>query len=107
MSRSRVKRGLAWTTTATPPMTTKSTPACTSAPIRAVGRKAGQLATVHFAGACEPTRLLVHRFKAVHSLRGLEFELLADQAFVHCRSPRACPNNQLDSRRSQGAIQCG
>src|SRR5579872_1471351 len=105
MSRSRVKRGLAWITTATPPMTTKSTSARTSAPISVVGRKSGQLDTMPLTGGCELARLLVHRFQAAYSLRWVQFELLADQALVDSGPSRACRNHHLKPRRSQRAIQ--
>src|SRR5277367_6541902 len=107
MSRSRVKRGLAWTTTATPPITTKSISPCTSAPIRAAGWKSGQFATVRLARAGQPSSLLVHHFQALQSLCRLEFELLADQAFIDRRPARACGKNQLDSRCAQSPIQRG
>src|ERR1700727_532203 len=107
MSRSRVKRGLAWITTAAPPMTTKSTPACTSAPISVVGRKSAQLATMLLASDCELASLLVHRFQAVHSLCWLQFELLAGQAVIDGGLSRACRNDPLKPCRSQGAIQGG
>src|SRR5271165_2943297 len=107
MSRSRVKRGLAWTTTATPPITTKSTPAPTSAPISAVGRKSGQLATVQLASGCEPASLLVHRFQAPESFCWPQFELLAYQAFIDGGPSRACCEHQLSTGCSHGAIQRG
>src|ERR1700722_13716924 len=107
MSRSRVKRGLAWITTATPPMTTKSTPARTSAPISVVGRKSGQLATMLLAGSHELARLLVHRFQAVYSLRWVQFELLADQAVIDAGLSWACRNDQLKPRCAQRVIQRG
>src|SRR5271165_3426010 len=107
MSRSRVKRGLAWTTTATPPMATKSTPARTSAPSSDVGRKSGQLATVHRAGLRELASLLVYRFQAAQSLCWCQFELLTDQAFIDGGSSRSCRNYQLNTGCSQRTIQCG
>src|SRR5436853_1326002 len=85
MSRSLVKRGLACTTTATPPMTTKSTPASTSADISRVGRKSGQFATRPLPGPRQLPALLVHALQCLQPLRGSELEVLADQALVDGR----------------------
>jgi hypothetical protein len=73
--------------------------------MRAVGRKSGQLDTVQLAGSCQLASFLVHRFQAMHPLRRLKLELLADQALIDGRPARSCRDNQLDSRRSQRAIQ--
>jgi hypothetical protein len=51
--------------------------------------------------------LLVHRLQAAQSLCWLEFELLADQAFIDRCPARARGNDQFDSRCAEGAIQCG
>src|SRR5437763_4406076 len=85
MSRSLVKRGLACTTTATPPTTTKSTPAPASAGINLVGRNSGQFATCSLACLGQPAALVVHALERLHSLRGGQLEVLADQALVHGR----------------------
>src|SRR5438270_13422518 len=105
MSRSRVKRGVAWTTTATPPITTKSTPARTRAPISTVGRKSGQFATVHLAGGCELASLLIHRFQAAQPLYRRQFELLANEAFVDAGSSRSRRDHELDPGCTQGAVE--
>src|ERR1700730_314964 len=107
MSRSRVKRGLACTTTATPPTTTKSIPAPASIPSNAVGRKSGQVATARFAGACEFARLLVHAFKALQPLCRGERELLANQALIDRRPARSRGDDQFGTSSSQRAVQRG
>ena len=53
-----------------------------------------------FASACELSSLLVHRLQAAQSLRRVECELLAYQAFIDRRPARTCGNDQLDSRCS-------
>jgi hypothetical protein len=58
-------------------------------------------------GGRELASLLVHRFQAVHSLRWVQFELLADQALVYGGPSRVCRYYQLKPRRSQRAIQRG
>src|SRR3954452_23825187 len=82
MSRSFVKRGLAWAITATPPITTKSTPPATSRRSRRLGRNSGQLATCTCSRAREVARLPVHRLQALDPLCGRQLELLADEALV-------------------------
>jgi hypothetical protein len=59
------------------------------------------------AGGCELASLLVHRFQAVYSLRGLQLELLADQAVIDAGLSCACRYDELKPRCSQRAIQCG
>jgi hypothetical protein len=72
----------------------------------AVGRKSGQIATMHLANGCELASLLVHRFQAAQSICWRQFELLAYQAFIDGGLSRACHNHQLKASCSQGAIQC-
>lgn len=62
---------------------------------------------MHIAGGCELASLLVHRFQAVDSLCGPQFELLADQALIDCGPSRARRDHQLNPRCSQRAIERG
>jgi hypothetical protein len=57
------------------------------------------------AGGCELASLLVHRFQAMYSLCGLEFELPADQAVIDAGLSWARRDDQLKPRCSQRAIQ--
>src|SRR5580704_1025580 len=110
MSRSRVKRGLAWRTTATPPTITKSTSASVRRRSRLPKRKAGWssqdsgvFTATPRARQSECARLRVHRFESVQPLAGRQFELLADQALVHAAAAGRRLQLQAASRRPQSA----
>src|SRR5438874_13481902 len=105
MSRSLVNRGLAWSTTATPPTTTKSTPAPASAGISLVGRNSGQFATRSLACLRKLAALFVHALQRFHSLRGREVEVLADQAFVHGRAVRLGGQREPTTGRVEGPVE--
>jgi len=62
---------------------------------------------VLLADGCELAGLLVHRFQTSYSLYRQQFELLADQAVIDGGLSPACRNDQLKSRCSERAIQCG
>src|SRR5919204_5721196 len=99
MSRSLVKRGCAWRTTATPPTMTKSTPASTRRSRRRAGWKSVQLATRACPRKGQDARLAGHALEAPQTLHRRELELLANQALVDTGRPRRGGQDELVPQR--------
>src|ERR1700722_12249293 len=113
MSRSLVKRGLAWRITATPPMTTKSTPLSVSRLSNSRSRNAGcsnpssdEFTATPGSGERQHPTLGVHRFDLTHTCGGRQLELLADEALIDASASDGSVQRQLGPGRPEPILEC-
>src|SRR3954468_10877990 len=102
MSRSRVIWAEPCTTAATPPITTKSTPASTSLRSRRVGRNSGQSAR---GGECDLPYPGVGVLVLLEPLRRRQAQLLPQQSLIDARRTGRRIELEPASERGEGAPQ--